>query len=77
MKRFEKGKTYRINGNGYIRINRRTECYAEIYGMVDGTELFCTTKKIFKDDLFGLGEHITLPAAAGHKMFVFAAHEAA
>lgn len=76
MKKFETGKTYKINGNGYIHINRRTEHFAEIYGVANGKELFCTTKKIYKDDLFGLGEHILLPAAAGnHKMFTFAAHE--
>ena len=68
MKSFEVGKTYLVNGGGAIRVIKRTSCYITF----DGD--FCGKRKICRDNLFGLGEHILIPGK--HiEYFCFAEHE--
>lgn len=75
MKRFEAGKTYKVNGPGYIRVSRRTEHFIDFSRVIEGKESKRMRKRIYQDNLFGLGENILIPAAASAKYFVFAAHE--
>lgn len=71
MKKFEVGKTYKVNGAGSIHVDKRTECYITFSGDYTGR------KKIYPADLFGLGENILLniPGLKQHKYFCFAAKE--
>ena len=71
MKRFRTGESYRVNGGGTITITKRTSQYVTYTGDYSGK------KKIYTYDeegLFGLGEHILVPMAAGHT-FCFAGKE--
>ena len=70
MKTFEEGKTYKVNGPGCIRIEKRTDHYITFSGDFSGR------KKIHDNNLFGLGEDIVIDTPyKGCKYLCFAAHE--
>lgn len=71
MKKFETGKTYMVNGGGFITVTKRTEHFITFCGSYAGR------RKIIAADMFGLGENILIPTEyAGFKRFCFAGHEA-
>ena len=75
MKKFETGKTYMVNGGGFITVTKRTECYLwyDVRDAEKGMIEESRKTKIIKDDLFGLGENIVIPTKyAGFKLFCFA-----
>lgn len=71
MKSFEEGKTYYVNGPGQILVEKVTEHFITFSGDFSGR------KKIYKDNLFGLGENILIdhPTCRQLKYFCFAGHE--
>lgn len=72
MKRFEVGKTYKVNGGNTITIQKRTEHYATVSGDYNG-RLY-----IYRDNFFGLGEDLMIPTEYKQmKKFCFAGKETA
>ena len=73
MKKFESGKSYRVNDtdNSTVTVTSRTKCYVTLAGAYTGRY------KVSANDFFGLGENVLLPCMIGraHKCFLFAAHE--
>ena len=68
MKAFEKGKSYRVNGNGILNVLKVTKNFVSFDGDFQGR---CKINRCFDDGLFGLGEHIVISS----KYFCFAGHE--
>lgn len=72
MKTFEVGKTYKLNGSGQIRIEKRTAHFVTFSGTFSGR------KKIDpQSNLLGLGELILIenPDCKQFKYFCFAGNE--
>ena len=76
MFRFQEGKTYLINGGGRVTITKRTAHYVVIDGTNRSGMHVTGRKKIYEDNLFGLGEHINIESFWGPAMhyFCFAGH---
>lgn len=76
MQRFEEGKTYYVNGGGKITVMRRTEHFLSFAGTVRHGEKAKGRKKIYAENLFGLGECIMLQSEKYPAMqyFCFAGH---
>ena len=71
MKRFEVGKTYKVNGFGFIKVTKRTKHYLTFSGDYKGR------KKIADENLFDLGEHVLVDypdTSLKLKLFCFAGH---
>ena len=72
MQQFEEGKTYNVNGGGKITVTRRTSQFVFFTGTTRDGETR-GRKKIYPDNLFGLGENILIPSLyPGLKYFCFA-----
>lgn len=76
MYRFEEGKTYNINGGGKIRVIKRTPHYIQYTGTGPHGIAAAGRRKVYPADIFGLGEHVLLPALWGPaaNYFCFAGH---
>lgn len=76
MMQFEVGKSYEVNGPGYITVIKRSNCFITFTHDTPSGIRYTGKKKIHKYNLFGAGENILLNTARGNYCyFVFAAHE--
>lgn len=69
MKRFEVGKTYSVQGGGFITVTRRTKAFVTFSGDFSGR------KKVYPACLVGLGEYLVITRPDGCKVLCFADHE--
>lgn len=76
MDKFQEGKTYNINGGGQIRVIKRTPHYITYTGTGPHGIAANGRRKVYPGDIFGLGEHVLLPAMWGpaSHYFCFAGH---
>lgn len=71
MQKFEAGKIYKVNGNGYIHVNKRTDHFIVFSGDYTGRKRIDA-----QSNLLNMGEYILIehPKDKAIKLFCFASN---